>query len=249
MPVAERRQLLDQRRLVDAEVDASGAGGVVETCHGIEAGDPRAAAADVRFDHDREPQSTRGLRCHRSVVDHPRFGIRQTQLLEDVELQRFRRLHLVAGRAINHRNTDPLQMPEPAFGVKRYLTMAAQICRRTRAIEYQRVRRLRLGRIIGMRGCIHALVRDRATIELGEQRSEPVGVLVVNRNRSIGCCRHLVLGALILVEHKAASLGVFKLSSGPRRSSRSVGKAAGRSYQRAQDWLSISAWTSGIPAA
>src|SRR4029079_3559258 len=193
MPVAERGQLLDESNSIDPQIDASAPSGVFQTLRGVEARDAGTASADVRLDDDRKAKAACRLPGERGVVDDQRPRIGKPELVEDVKLQCLGRLHRLARRAVHHRDANPLEVSQPALGMKGYLTMSAQICRRTGAIEYEGERRRRLRRVIRMRGGVDALVAQTAPIELGEQRLEPVRMLVVDRDRSIGCCRHLIL--------------------------------------------------------
>jgi len=191
--IPERRELLNERDVIHAEIDQSHAGGGSERLRVVEAGDARSAPANVRLHDDGESQVTGSFRSERAIVDHPRSRIREVELLEYVELERLRNLHLVGGGTVHERNSDPLEVTQPAQSMKGYLLVSAQVRRRTRSIENQRVGRLSLGRIVVMRRGIDARVGYLAPIELGEQRLEPIRMLVVDRDRSIGCCRHCIL--------------------------------------------------------
>ena len=191
VPVAERRHLLHERDAVDAEVDRAAAHRVGEGVGRLVALDSRAAAADVRLDEHRVPQTAISRRGQHGggAVGHARRGIRHAQRLEELELQRFGRIHLVGRGPVDDGNAEPLQMAQPLQRVERRLTVAAQIRRRTRPVEHQRVRHRTLGRVVGVRGGIEAHVGDAAPIELGEERPEPVRMLVKDRNGFHGSTR------------------------------------------------------------
>ena len=61
------------------------------------------------------------------------------------------------------------------------LPVAAQIRRRARAIDDERVGHVVLGRIEDVRRGVEPHVRQSAPLELGEERLEPVGMFVVDR--------------------------------------------------------------------
>src|SRR5690242_15228109 len=61
--------------------------------------------------------------------------------------------------------------------------MAAQIRRRTRPIEHERIRRRRRERIIDVTGRVEAHIRERASFQLVEEWTEPVRMLVEDRDR------------------------------------------------------------------
>ena len=111
------------------------------------------------------------------------LGYGTPELLEQVQLERLRRVHLVCRRAVHHGDADPLQVPEPLQRVERRLSMPAQIGGRTRAVEHQRIRHAAFGRIVGVRRRIEADVRDPPAIQLGKQGTEPVRMLVENGDR------------------------------------------------------------------
>ena len=70
--------------------------------------------------------------------------------------------------------------------VERRLAVAAQIRRRARAVEDERIRHVVLRRIEDVRRRVEAHVRQAAPLELGEERLEPVGMFVVDRDRLHG---------------------------------------------------------------
>ena len=67
--------------------------------------------------------------------------------------------------------------------VERRLPVSAQIRRRARAVDDERIRNVVLRRIEDVRRRVEAHVRKPAPVELGEERLEPVGMLVVDRDR------------------------------------------------------------------
>src|SRR4029077_14745180 len=101
----------------------------------VESSDAGAASADVGFHHYGEAQTLRRLGRERRVIDDPRLGVWKSQLVEDLELERFGCLHLIWSGPVDDGNTDALQVPQPAQGVKRYLCVAAQISGRTGPVE------------------------------------------------------------------------------------------------------------------
>src|SRR5882724_9212653 len=123
--------------MVDAKVDGSRARGVGERFSGVEACDARSAAADIRFHDHRKSEAFRGFRRESGIVDDFRFGVGQAEVVQDLELQRLGGLHLIRGRPVDYGDTDALEMPQPALGVKGYLAVPAQVSRRARPVEYQ----------------------------------------------------------------------------------------------------------------
>ena len=85
-------RLLDQRRSIDAELDAAPGDGLGERCRRLVSNDPSPAPAHVRLDQDREPERRSSRWRLRRVVDDSRAGIRQFELLEQIQLQRLRQL-------------------------------------------------------------------------------------------------------------------------------------------------------------
>ena len=73
-------------------------------------------------------------------------------------------------------------MPQPVQRVERGLAVPAQIRRRARAIDDQRIRNVVLGRIEHVRRRHRGARREAAPVKLGEERLEPVWMLVVDRD-------------------------------------------------------------------
>src|SRR5438309_683453 len=87
-------------------------------------------------------------------------------------------------------------MPQPVQRVERALRMAPEIRRWARAIEDDRVRNVLgiFGGIVRMRRGVEPLVWNAAPFQLGEQRFEPVRMLVVDRERLlVSCDAHVAL--------------------------------------------------------
>src|SRR6185437_15610252 len=98
--VAQRRQLLHQRHSIDAEVDPATLCRLRQCSGIVETRDARSAATDVWLHHNRESEPASRLWRQRRVVDDANRGVGKPELLENIELQRFRGLHLVAGGAV-----------------------------------------------------------------------------------------------------------------------------------------------------
>src|SRR5438045_3623379 len=84
------------------------------------------------------------------------------------------------------------------------LSMSAEICRRTRAVEDEGERYVlgALGRIKAVRGRVEAFVRDAPSFQLGEERLEPIWMLVIDRERLVAVCSaHLVL-EIVIARHE-----------------------------------------------
>src|SRR5262245_41822736 len=84
--------------------------------------------------------------------------------------------------SVDDRNADTLEMPQPVQRVERRLTVAAQIRRRARTIEHERIRCVVFRWIEDVRGRVESRVRQTAPLQLGEERLEPVGMFVVDRD-------------------------------------------------------------------
>ena len=190
VPVVKRCQFLGEGDLVDPHVDRTRLGSCRERLRAIEAGDAGPASADVGFHDYRKAEALRGLRSEGGIVDDPRLGIREPKLVEDVELERLGSLHLIGHGSVHDGNADALQVPQPAQRVEGDLSVAAEIRGRARPVEDQRIWRLTLGRIVRVRRGVHSHIWNPSPVQLGEEWPEPVGVLVVDRDRSIGCCGH-----------------------------------------------------------
>src|SRR5262249_31249649 len=85
-------------------------------------------------------------------------------------------------------------MSQQVQRVKDSASRPPAISRRTHSIEEETVLALALRRIVLMSPRVHADIVEASTIELGKQRTEPVGVLVVNRDRQASLA-HLFLSA------------------------------------------------------
>src|SRR2546423_3916240 len=104
---------------------------------------------------------------------------------------------------------------------------------------------------------IDALVRHLAPIELGEKRTKPVRVLVINPDRSCGCCRHFVLCFLVWSNEKPRLSEEARPAHGSETIERvrQVKPTGDESVERypfacrpAQVWLSIQAWSCATPS-
>src|SRR4051812_16620810 len=73
-------------------------------------------------------------------------------------------------------------MAEPVQRVKRALPVSAEIRGRTRSVEGEGERDFTLRRIERVRGGFEACVRHTASLQLDEERLEPVGMFVVDRD-------------------------------------------------------------------
>ena len=112
--------------------------------------------------------------------------VRQAERFEQRQLPRLGDLDREALRAVHDRHAEALQVGHEAEREEHPLHAAAQVRRRTHAVEDERVRRRLLGRIVDVRARVEADERNVAALEFGEQRAEPVGVFVVDRERSRG---------------------------------------------------------------
>ncbi len=125
----------------------------------------------------------RSRRRLRGIVDHQRARRRKPERLQQVELRRLREFQRIRRRSVHHRNAQPLDVPEEVLRVERRRRVPADVRRRRGAIDHERVRRLPLEGVEGVRRGVEAHVRRPATLELGEERAEPVGVLVEDGDR------------------------------------------------------------------
>jgi hypothetical protein len=176
-------ELLDERGLVHPQVEPTRVGRRLELLLAVEPLDARPAPADVRLHQHRVAEPTRRRHRLRRAVHHPRAGVGEAERVEQVELERLRRLDLVRPGPVHHGHADALEVPQPVQGVEGRLLAPSQIRRRRSAVEHERVRHALLGRIEPVLPRVDALERDAPTLELGEERAEPVGVLVEDRYR------------------------------------------------------------------
>ncbi len=86
--------------------------------------------------------------------------------------------------AVDHRHAELFEMGEVVLRVENVVPAAAQIRRRAHAVEHQAEPRIVVrGWIVTMPRRLDPLVIDPTPIELGEERLEPVGMLVIDANR------------------------------------------------------------------
>ena len=71
MPAARRDELLDQRHLIESELEAALVRGALQVLRPIEPDNPGAAAADVGFHHDGKAQAGSRRGRLRWLVNHP----------------------------------------------------------------------------------------------------------------------------------------------------------------------------------
>ena len=72
-------------------------------------------------------ETFRRLRRKRCVIDDSGLWVRQTELVENLELEGFGYLDLVYGGSVHDGNANPLQVTQPAQGVERYLAVATHV--------------------------------------------------------------------------------------------------------------------------
>ena len=185
---ARRDELLHQRGAVEPEVDAALGDRAREIVGRVEADDAGAAAADVGLDDHREAQALGRRRRLVGMVDHARRRERQAERLQQRQLQRLRRLDAERRQAVDDAHAELLEVGEVVQRVEDAVAAAAQVRRRAHAVEHEPVlRAVAVGRVVGVPLGVQRLVGHAAAIELGEQRPEPVRVLVVDADRSCGC--------------------------------------------------------------
>ena len=168
--------LLDERRAVEAELELSRA----ELLQRRERADPGAAAAEVRLRP--APGSAAPPRRPRpapaSLID-ARARVADSQPGGERGLARLRELELVRAHAVQDRRADRVEVGEVLARVEDRLRVPARPRGRAHAVDEQRVRALRLGRVerVSARHA-RASYGNPAPLELREQRHEPERVLV-----------------------------------------------------------------------
>ena len=110
--VGRRDEFLDETRAVEPQVERADAHRRREVLGRVEAPHARAAAADVRLDQNGEPQLLGRPRHLRRVVDDARFGVGESESLEQGELQRLRRLRGEGAVAVDHSHAAPFEVGE-----------------------------------------------------------------------------------------------------------------------------------------
>ncbi len=162
----------------------------------VEAHDAGAAAADVGLDDDREAQALgRRRRLVGMVDDARRAGTagRATSAATAAAPSTSRRGR--RARPLTTRTPSCSRCAEVVERVEDAVAAAAQVRRRAHAVEDQAVTggRRRWWRRSDGAPASSALVRRAAAVQLGEERPEPVRVLVVDADRFISLCAHGVL--------------------------------------------------------
>ena len=171
---------LNERRVIDAEIEAVFGGGAFEVGGLVEAYDAGAAAADVRFHDDREAKAVgRGGRL-RWVVEHAGRGVREAQRFEERQLAGLAGFDGERVKTVDDGDLQTFEMGEPAKGVEHPLDAAAKVGGRAHAVEDERVGAFGFGRVVAVRPWVEADVRKSAAVEFRKERPEPVGMLVVD---------------------------------------------------------------------
>jgi hypothetical protein len=121
------------------------------------------------------------------MVDDPCRRERQAQRLEEGQLQRLRGLDAERAEPVHHAHAEVLEMGQVVQRVEDAVAAAAQVGRRAHAVEDQaELAAVAVGGVVAVAAGIERYVGDGAAIELGEERPEPLRVLVVDGNRSGG---------------------------------------------------------------
>src|SRR5438093_5289100 len=193
--VGRRDVLLHQRSVIDPQIERTRFRGLLQLGRRLEPPDPSARAADVGLQDDGEPQALSRSGCLSRAVDHAGLGMGQPELPEQRELQRLRRFGHPRVIAIDHSHAVTLQVGKVVPRIKDRVPRPAQVRRRAHPIEHQRVWWLArpMGRAKSVPRRIEAHIWGPTADQLGEQRPEPVRVLVVASARSLGSCAHPIL--------------------------------------------------------
>ena len=188
--VPGRQELLDERGVVQSEVERVFVHGRLERLDAVEAAHAGAAAADVGLHHDREaePRGRRGGLPW--IVDHARAREREPQRVEQRQLARLRDLGEERARAVHHAHAVALELVQVLGRVEDAMPDAAPPRGRAHAVEEQRVRRPGRAGLVAVAGRVEPGVGHTAKLQLGEQRPEPVGMLVVDGDRTVGMYGH-----------------------------------------------------------
>ena len=101
----------------------------------VEADDAGAAAADVRLDDDGKAQPLGGGRRLRRVVDDAGARIRQAERFEQRQLRRLGDLGAPRLVAVDDPHAEPFEVRQVLQRVEGQVAAAAQVGRRTHAVE------------------------------------------------------------------------------------------------------------------
>jgi len=145
--------------------------------------DPGATAADVGLDEDREAEGFRRRDRLLRPAQHPGRGVGDAEARHKRVLRRLRQLIAEGRCAVQDRRADIVEVLQVAQRVKDRLAPAAHPGRWAHAVDDEAVRHLALVRVVDVIGGVERDVRDAKPVELHEERLEPLGVLVQDRNR------------------------------------------------------------------
>src|SRR5829696_4132169 len=182
-----RELLLKEERSVDAAVDFGRRQLLVRR----ERLDPGAAPADVRLHQHRILQPFGGAHELARIGDHSRARMSDPERGEQRRLARLGQLELVRAEAVQDTCTDRVEVGEVVERVEDGTRVAARPRRRAHPVDDERVRALALVRIEREARGVHPLVRHAPPVELGEQRLEPLRVLVEDRDGLLHETGHL----------------------------------------------------------
>ena len=198
MGVFGRDELLDESGGVQAELECVfraglGGDGGAELREAVETLDAGAGAADVGLDDDGPAKALGGVSRLRSPVDDASLGVRDAELVHQRELAGFRKLGAEGLEAVEDFDAASFEVLEEPEGVENLVAVVAIPGGRRHAIEDEGVLLLRM--VFGgveVVGGVELDVRCAATVELGEERLEPVRLLVIDGDRE--CVWHRLIG-------------------------------------------------------
>ena len=106
---------------------------------------------------------------------------------EQRELESLRRFVSEGAMSVDDARAGIFQMLQKIQRVENCVAIAAQVGGRAHAIEDQRILSVAAAGVIGVSASVEAFVVGAALIEFREERAEPVGMLVINRDGFLFC--------------------------------------------------------------
>src|SRR5450432_1227092 len=188
--IASWDKFLDESGVVEAEIDggAVGVDGGFEIVQRVELGYACATATDIRLDHDGEAEAFSGSERVRRAVDYARFWIRQPERFKQRKLEGLGGFIAESLLAVDHTLAVLFQVGEVILRVEDALAVSAAIGGGRHAIEDEgkvavaiEVRRVKV-----VLGRVDLNVRSLAPVELGEERLEPMRMLVIDGDWLLG---------------------------------------------------------------
>jgi len=176
--------LLKQECPIECSGDPASVDGIRELEEALETDDAGTAPADVRLDDEGEVELPRRAKQQGWIVHHARARNREPQPFQKRDLQGLARLEPEDARAVEDGHAPALQMREIVARIEDRFAQPPLPGRRAHPVEDERKIFFGLRRIEPVARGVDPYVRDLPPRKLGEERLEPVRVLVENRDRS-----------------------------------------------------------------